>query len=56
MIKRIKNTVSWTYVIRDLKDEQTVGTFYENELQKTNRKEFRVEKLIKRTGAKLYVK
>ena len=30
--------------------------FYEKELQKTNQKEFRIEKLIKRKGHKLYVK
>ena len=56
MIKRIKNTVSWTYVISDLKGEEIVGTFYKKELQKTNQKEFRVEKVIKRKGDKLYVK
>ena len=32
------------------------GPFYENELQKTNQKEFRIEKLIKRKGDKLDVK
>ena len=47
---------SGTYVICDLKGEKTVGTFYEKELQKTNQKEFRVEKVIKRKGDKLYVK
>ena len=31
-------------------------TFYENELQKANQKEFRVEKVIKRNGDKLYTK
>ena len=31
-------------------------TFYEKELQKTNQKEFRIEKVIKRKGNKLYVK
>ena len=30
--------------------------FYEKELQKTNQKEFRVKKVIKRKGDKLYVK
>ena len=30
-----------------------VETFYENELQKTNQKEFRVGKAIKRKGDKL---
>ena len=31
------------------------GTFYEKELQKTNQQEFRIEKVIKRNGDKLYV-
>ena len=56
VIKKVKNTVPWTYVISDLKDEEIVGTFYKKELQKTNQKEFRTEKVIKRKGNKLYVK
>ena len=32
MIKRIKNTVPWTYVINDLNGEEIIGTFYEKEL------------------------
>ena len=55
VIKKVKNTVPWTYVIRDLKGQETVGTFYKKEFQKTNKKEFRVEKVIKRKGVKLYV-
>ena len=50
MIKKVKNTVPWTYVISDLKGEEIIGMFYEKELQKTNQKEFRIEKLIKRKG------
>ena len=46
----------WTYVISDFKDEKTVGTFFGKELQKTNKKEFGVEKVIKRKDDKLYVK
>ena len=46
----------WTYVINDLKWEEIMGTFYEKELQKTNQKEFRIEKVIKRKDDKLYVK
>ena len=46
----------WTYVISDLNGEETVGIFYEKELQKTSQKEFRIEKVIKRKGNKLYVK
>ena len=41
MIKKVKKTVSWTYVISDLKGEDIIGMFYEKELQKTNQKEFR---------------
>ena len=33
-----------------------MGTFYEKELQKTIKKEFRIEKIIKRKGDKLYVR
>ena len=48
MIKKVKNTVLWTYVISDLKGEEIVGKFCEKDLQKTNQKEFRVEKVKKR--------
>ena len=50
------NTVPWTYVISDLNGKDIVGSFCEKELQKTNQKEFRIEKVIKRKGNKLYVK
>ena len=56
VIKKLKNRVPWTYVINDLNSEEIIGTFYEKELQKTNQKEFRIEKVIKRKGDKLYVK
>ena len=46
VIKKVKSTVLWTYVISDLKSEEIVGTFYEKELLKTNQKELRVEKVI----------
>ena len=55
MIKEVKNTVPWTYVINDLNGEEIVGTFYEKELQETNKKEFRIEKIINRKSDKLYV-
>ena len=45
MIKNVKNTVPWTYVISDLKCEKIVGMFYEKELQKANQKEFKVKKV-----------
>ena len=53
---KIKNTVPWTYVINGINGAEITGTFYEKELQKTNQKEFRIEKVIKRKGDKLYVK
>ena len=56
IIKKVKNTVPWTYVIDDLNGEEIIGTFYEKELQKTNQEEFRIEKVIRRKGDKLYVK
>ena len=56
IIKKVKNTVPWTYIINDLNGEEITGSFYEKELQKTNQKEFTIEKVLKRTGDKLYVK
>ena len=56
VVSKIKNTVPWTYIINDLNGEEIIGTFYEKELQKTNQQEFRIEKVIKRKGDKLYVK
>ena len=38
VIKKIKNTVPWTYVISDLNGEEIIGTFYEKELQKKKKK------------------
>ena len=55
MIKKVKNTVLLTYVFDDLKVQEIVGTFYENELQRTNQKEFIIGKVMKRKGDKLYV-
>ena len=48
VIKKVKNTVPWTYVINDLNGEKIIGTCYEKELQKTNQKEFIIEKVIKK--------
>ena len=48
VINKIKNTVPWTYVINGLNGEVITGSFYEKELQKTNQKEFRIEKVLKR--------
>ena len=56
IIKKNKNTVPWTYVINYLNGKEIFGTFYGKELQGTNQQEFRIEKVIKRKGYKLYVK
>ena len=56
VIKKVKNTVPWTYVINDLNGEEITGTFYEKELQKRNQEDFRIEKVIRRKGDQLYVK
>ena len=42
LIKKVKNTFPWTYVINDLNGEKIIGTFYEKELQNTDYKEFRI--------------
>ena len=56
VIKKVKNTVPWTYAINDLNGEEIMGTFYEKELQMMSQEEFRIEKVIKRKGDKMYVK
>ena len=56
VIKEVKNTVRWTYLIKDLNGKKIIETFCEIELQKTNQREFRVEKVIKKKGDKLYIK
>ena len=56
VIKEVKNTVPWTYVINDLNSEEVTGTFYEKELQKTNQEGLRIERVIKGKGDKIYVK
>ena len=56
VIKKVKNTGPWTYVINYLNGEEITGTFYKKELQKTNQTEFWIEKVIRRKGDKLYVK
>ena len=56
MIKEVKNTVPWTYVINDLNGTEIIGTFYEKELQKTNQQGFKIKKVVIRKGNKLYIK
>ena len=56
VVNKVQNTVPWTYLINDLNGEEIKGSLYEKEFQKTDQKEFRIEKVIKRKGNKLYVK
>ena len=55
VINKNKNTVPWTYVINDLNGEEIIRIFYEKELQKTNQKEFRTGKVLRKKDDKLYV-
>ena len=56
VISKTKNTVLCTCVINDLNGKEITGSFYEKELQKTSQEKFRIEKVLKRKGDKLYVK
>ena len=48
VIKKVINTVPWTYVINDLNGGEIIGIFYKKEQQKNNQHEFRIEKVIKK--------
>ena len=56
VISKIKNTVTWTYVINNLNGEEIAGSFHGKELEKTNEEKLRIEKVLKRKGDKLYDK
>ena len=58
VIKKVKNTISWTYVIMISMPKKLQEHFIPviAELQKTNQKEFWIEKVIKKIGDKLDVK
>ena len=56
VISKTKNTVPWAYVVSGFNDEEITGSFYEKELQKTSQEKFRIEKVLKKKGDKLYVK
>ena len=48
VINKVKNSLPWTYVISDFNGKNISGTIYEKEFQMKNKKEFRVEKVIKK--------
>ena len=56
VVNKVQNAVPLTYLINDINGEEIEGRFYEKELQKTDQKEFRIEKVIKKKDDKLYVK
>ena len=56
MIKKVKYTVPRIYVFSNFNSEEIIGKFYEKELQKKNQPKFRIDKVIKRNGDKLFIK
>ena len=48
VIRKVKNTVPWNYVINNFNGEKIIGTFYEKEFLKTNQKEFRIAKVFEK--------
>ena len=55
-ISKVLYTDPITYRIKDYNDEEIQGTFYEQELQKTNQQVYRIEKIIRKRGDKSLVK
>ena len=48
MIKEVKGTVLWAYVINYLNGAEISRKFCEKELQKTNQQGFRIKQIFKR--------
>ena len=55
-IKKVKNTVPWTYIINDLNGEEIMEVFTKKNFRKRIKKNSESKKVIKRKGNKLYVK
>jgi len=53
---KIQYTDPPTYKIKDYNNDEIQGTFYEQELQKTNQEVHRIEKIIRKRGDKSLVK
>lgn len=45
-----------TYRIRDLADDPILGSFYEQQLQKTTQSKFRIEKVLRKRRGQALVK
>ena len=56
IIDEIRPTDPITYKIKDLNGEEIKGTFYREELQKTDQTIFRIERVIRKTNDKALVK
>ena len=56
VIRKVKNTVPWKYVIIDLNGKDIVRTFFEKEMPKSSQKELRIQKAISRKDDDLHVK
>ena len=56
IISEIRPTDPITYKIKDLNGEEIEGTFYREELQKTDQTIYRIEKVIRKTKDKALVK
>ena len=56
VIDQILPTQPATYKIRDLADEPIVGSFYEQQLQKTAQTMFRIEKVLRKRKGQALVK
>ena len=56
IISEILNKNPYTHRIRDLQGEKIVGSFYEQELLKTNQTKFRIEKVIRKNKKQALVK
>ena len=55
-VSQVQYTDPPTYKITDNNGEEIQGTFYEQELQKTNQEVYRIEKIVRRKGNKSLVK
>lgn len=56
-VKKINNTIPVTYHVQDQRKQTILGTFYEQELQKSNYPGvYLIEKVLKKKGTKIYVK
>ena len=56
IISEVLNSNPYTYKIHDLQGEEIVGSFYEQELLKTNQTKFRIEKVIRKNKKQALVK